>query len=126
MHNSNHMNTHCLSHARTPTHTPPSPIPTQNALPDVLAVVQVALEGAISAKAATSSLARGELPQGDLIPWTIGQQYQVWRCVCVWGGGVRSARTPLLRVLAASAALTVTTHPSTLTSTQFLAHTHTH
>jgi tRNA(Met) C34 N-acetyltransferase TmcA len=49
----------------------------QNALPDVLAVVQVALEGAISAKAATSSLARGELPQGDLIPWTVGQQYQV-------------------------------------------------
>jgi hypothetical protein len=51
--------------------------PPQNALPDVLAVVQVALEGAISAKAAQSSLARGELPQGDLIPWTVGQQYQV-------------------------------------------------
>lgn len=37
---------------------------------------QVALEGAISRKAASSSLARGELPQGDLIPWTVGQQYQ--------------------------------------------------
>ncbi|WIA39314.1 hypothetical protein OEZ86_005429 [Tetradesmus obliquus] len=49
---------------------------TQNALPDVLAVVQVALEGAVNAKLAASSLARGELPQGDLIPWTIGQQYQ--------------------------------------------------
>ncbi|KIY97539.1 putative N-acetyltransferase 10 [Monoraphidium neglectum] len=49
---------------------------TQNALPDVLAVAQVALEGAISAKAATTSLARGELPQGDLIPWIVGQQYQ--------------------------------------------------
>ncbi|GBF87381.1 N-acetyltransferase [Raphidocelis subcapitata] len=47
-----------------------------NALPDVLAVVQVALEGEISAKAAASSLARGELPQGDLIPWTVGQQFQ--------------------------------------------------
>jgi tRNA(Met) C34 N-acetyltransferase TmcA len=51
----------------------------QNALPDVLAVAQVALEGAISAKAATTSLARGELPQGDLIPWTVAQQYQVSR-----------------------------------------------
>jgi N-acetyltransferase 10 len=43
-------------------------------------VVQVALEGAISKKYATASLARGELPQGDLIPWTIGQQYQARRC----------------------------------------------
>lgn len=39
--------------------------------------LQVALEGAVNAKLAASSLARGELPQGDLIPWTIGQQYQV-------------------------------------------------
>lgn len=66
-------------------HTPSShTLHTQNALPDVLAVVQVALEGAISAKAATSSLARGELPQGDLIPWTIGQQYQVRSLQCVF------------------------------------------
>jgi hypothetical protein len=40
---------------------------------------QVALEGAVNAKLAASSLARGELPQGDLIPWTVGQQYQVYR-----------------------------------------------
>jgi tRNA(Met) C34 N-acetyltransferase TmcA len=40
-------------------------------------VLQVALEGAVNAKLAASSLARGELPQGDLIPWTMGQQYQV-------------------------------------------------
>ena len=46
------------------------------ALPDVLAVVQVALEGEISKKSATASLAAGQLPQGDLIPWTIGQQFQ--------------------------------------------------
>lgn len=38
---------------------------------------QVALEGAINSKLAQSSLARGELPQGDLIPWTMGQQFQV-------------------------------------------------
>lgn len=48
----------------------------QNALPDVLAVVQVALEGAISKAAAMTSLARGQLPTGDLIPWTLGQQFQ--------------------------------------------------
>lgn len=38
--------------------------------------MQVALEGAISKASVLSSLARGELPQGDLIPWTIGQQFQ--------------------------------------------------
>ena len=37
----------------------------QNVLPDVLVVVQVALEGAISRKAAASSLSRGELPQAS-------------------------------------------------------------
>lgn len=47
-----------------------------NTLPDVLAVVQVALEGAISRRSAVNSLAKGELPQGDLIPWTVSQQYQ--------------------------------------------------
>lgn len=49
---------------------------TQNIMPDILCVVQVALEGAISKRSAVSSLARGELPQGDLIPWTVSQQYQ--------------------------------------------------
>lgn len=99
----------------------------QNALPDILAVVQVALEGAISSANAQAALARGNLPQvstpvlvvaatadmqlhadpaqhmpaprvafrglqayclkfylwlhvvmhqGDLIPWTVGQQFQ--------------------------------------------------
>lgn len=48
----------------------------QNAMPDVLCVVQVALEGSISKKAAQASLAQGTLPQGDLIPWTVGQQFQ--------------------------------------------------
>lgn len=50
--------------------------PDARALPDVLAVVQVALEGAISARSARASLAAGQLPQGDLIPWTVGQQFQ--------------------------------------------------
>ena len=42
----------------------------------MLAVVQVALEGAISRAAALTSLAQGNLPSGDLIPWTLGQQFQ--------------------------------------------------
>lgn len=66
---------------------PPRPPASQNALPDVLAVVQVALEGAISARAAAGSLARGELPQGDLIPWTVGQQFQVGGVLVLLGGG---------------------------------------
>ncbi|GAX72715.1 hypothetical protein CEUSTIGMA_g171.t1 [Chlamydomonas eustigma] len=49
---------------------------TQNVLPDILCVVQVALEGKIGKKAALSSLSRGELPQGDLVPWTVSQQFQ--------------------------------------------------
>ncbi|MEW5317221.1 MAG: hypothetical protein WDW38_008540 [Sanguina aurantia] len=48
----------------------------KNTLPDVMAVIQIALEGAISKNSSSSSLARGEMPTGDLIPWTIGQQYQ--------------------------------------------------
>jgi len=42
----------------------------------VLCVVQVNLEGGISKKTAMSTLGRGGSPSGDLIPWTIGQQFQ--------------------------------------------------
>jgi tRNA(Met) C34 N-acetyltransferase TmcA len=48
----------------------------QNQFPDILAVVQVALEGAISADSAQAALAAGQLPQGDMLPWMIGQQFQ--------------------------------------------------
>ena len=48
----------------------------QNALPDVLCVIQVNLEGGISKRTAASTLGRGASPNGDLIPWTIGQQFQ--------------------------------------------------
>lgn len=48
----------------------------KSSLPDVLAVVQIALEGSVSKKSASASLAAGQMPQGDLIPWTVGQQYQ--------------------------------------------------
>lgn len=47
----------------------------QPALPDVLAVVQVALEGRISRKAVEAQLARGHRSAGDMIPWTISQQF---------------------------------------------------
>lgn len=46
-----------------------------NSLPDILAVVQVALEGRISRKAVEAQLARGHRSAGDLIPWTISQQF---------------------------------------------------
>ncbi|XP_077867158.1 RNA cytidine acetyltransferase-like [Saccoglossus kowalevskii] len=50
--------------------------PTQNALPEVLCVIQVALEGEISKKSIMNSLSRGKRSSGDLIPWTISQQFQ--------------------------------------------------
>ena len=46
-----------------------------DSLPDILAVVQVALEGQISRKAVEAQLARGHRSAGDLIPWTISQQF---------------------------------------------------
>ena len=45
-------------------------------LPDILCVVQVALEGAINRASASSALAAGQSPQGDLIPWTVATQFQ--------------------------------------------------
>jgi N-acetyltransferase 10 len=44
-------------------------------LPDVLAVVQVALEGRVSRKVVEAQLARGHRFAGDLIPWTVSQQF---------------------------------------------------
>ncbi len=46
-----------------------------DSLPDILVVVQVALEGKISRKAVEAQLARGHRSAGDLIPWTIAQQF---------------------------------------------------
>uniref|UniRef100_A0A673MM33 RNA cytidine acetyltransferase n=1 Tax=Sinocyclocheilus rhinocerous TaxID=307959 RepID=A0A673MM33_9TELE len=54
---------------------PPVP-PTQNSLPEVLAVVQVCLEGEISRQSVLNSLSRGKKASGDLIPWTISEQFQ--------------------------------------------------
>ncbi|XP_070553910.1 RNA cytidine acetyltransferase-like [Ptychodera flava] len=49
---------------------------TQNALPEVLCVIQVCLEGEISKKSIIDSLSRGKRASGDLIPWTVSQQFQ--------------------------------------------------
>ena len=46
------------------------------ALPDILCVVQVALEGAISRKSALAALSRGEQQHGDMVPWIMSQQFQ--------------------------------------------------
>ncbi|XP_029009376.1 RNA cytidine acetyltransferase [Betta splendens] len=54
---------------------PPVP-PTQNSLPEVLAVVQVCLEGEISRQSILNSLSRGQKASGDLIPWTVSEQFQ--------------------------------------------------
>ena len=45
-------------------------------IPQVLCVIQVCLEGAISRKSVMSSLSRGKRAFGDLIPWTLSQQVQ--------------------------------------------------
>uniref|UniRef100_A0A8C3UMD9 RNA cytidine acetyltransferase n=1 Tax=Catharus ustulatus TaxID=91951 RepID=A0A8C3UMD9_CATUS len=54
---------------------PPVP-PTQNSLPEVLAVVQVCMEGEISRQSIMNSLSRGKKASGDLIPWTVSEQFQ--------------------------------------------------
>ncbi|XP_068673287.1 RNA cytidine acetyltransferase-like [Montipora foliosa] len=49
--------------------------PAQNTLPEVYCVLQVCLEGDISKTSIMNSLSRGKRASGDLIPWTISQQF---------------------------------------------------
>ncbi|XP_047123457.2 RNA cytidine acetyltransferase isoform X1 [Hydra vulgaris] len=49
--------------------------PEQASLPEVLCVVQICLEGEISKDSIHNSLSRGKRASGDLIPWTISQQF---------------------------------------------------
>ena len=44
-------------------------------IPDILCVVQVALEGKISRQSVQSELLKGNKASGDMIPWTISQQF---------------------------------------------------
>ncbi|KAL6258606.1 hypothetical protein P5V15_010560 [Pogonomyrmex californicus] len=45
-------------------------------LPEILVVLQICLEGEISKTSINEGLTRGRRAAGDLIPWTIAQQYQ--------------------------------------------------
>lgn len=45
-------------------------------LPEVLCVLQVCLEGAVSRDSIMDGLSRGRRAAGDLIPWTVAQQFQ--------------------------------------------------
>jgi N-acetyltransferase 10 len=45
-------------------------------LPEPLCVLQVALEGNIGRQSILNSLSRGQRDAGDLIPWTMSQQFQ--------------------------------------------------
>jgi len=50
--------------------------PDSAVLPEVLCVVQVCLEGEISKQSIMQGLSRGKRASGDLIPWTMAQQFQ--------------------------------------------------
>nr|XP_022903005.1 RNA cytidine acetyltransferase isoform X1 [Onthophagus taurus] len=50
--------------------------PSKKRLPEILVVIQVCLEGEISKSTVVEGFSRGKRASGDLIPWTIGQQYQ--------------------------------------------------
>ncbi|XP_068151602.1 RNA cytidine acetyltransferase [Drosophila tropicalis] len=51
------------------------PIQRMDQLPEILVVIQVALEGQISTQSVSESLGRGKKAAGDLIPWNIAEQY---------------------------------------------------
>ncbi|XP_044749369.1 RNA cytidine acetyltransferase [Coccinella septempunctata] len=49
--------------------------PNSKKLPEILVVIQVCLEGEISERSVKETLSRGKKAAGDLIPWTITQQF---------------------------------------------------
>ncbi|XP_062860160.1 RNA cytidine acetyltransferase isoform X2 [Trichomycterus rosablanca] len=61
---------------------------THNSLPEVLAVLQVCLEGEISQQSILKSLSRGKKASGDLIPWTVSEQFQDSEFAGLSGGRV--------------------------------------
>ena len=48
----------------------------RNSLPEILVVIQICLEGEVSKSTIADGLGRGRRAAGDLIPWTVAQQYQ--------------------------------------------------
>jgi len=47
----------------------------QAELPEILVAIQICMEGAISKESVKLQLRRGVRPSGDLIPWTLSQQF---------------------------------------------------
>lgn len=45
----------------------------------ILAVIQIAMEGALSSATVSNNMGRGKRAAGDLLPWTISQQFMVGR-----------------------------------------------
>jgi len=52
------------------------PINEVDGLPDILCAIQVCFEGSINKQSIADHLKRGLRPSGDLIPWTISEQFQ--------------------------------------------------
>lgn len=50
--------------------------PKRKTLPEVLVVIQICLEGEISKSSVLEGFSRGTRAAGDLIPWTVAQQFQ--------------------------------------------------
>ena len=48
----------------------------ENTIPEILCVLQVCIEGALSKESVLKSISRGQRGGGDLIPWTISTQFQ--------------------------------------------------
>ena len=48
---------------------------TADGLPDILCAIQVCFEGQIKSESVAENLKRGLRPSGDLIPWTISEQF---------------------------------------------------
>ncbi|CAG9530869.1 unnamed protein product [Cercopithifilaria johnstoni] len=48
---------------------------TKAQLPEVLAVIQLAMEGALSSTTVCDNMGRGKRAAGDLLPWTVSQQF---------------------------------------------------
>lgn len=54
---------------------PIDPTQEQTDLPEVLVAIQICMEGALTKDTVQAQLRRGHRPSGDLIPWTLSQQF---------------------------------------------------
>lgn len=61
---------------------------TQVHLPEILAVIQICIEGSLSSATVSSSVERGKRAAGDLVPWTVNQQFMDTEFTSLTGGRV--------------------------------------